>query len=42
MAVSKALLRVLAVVACIQVIVSVDSDGPGGNQGGFSLDQLIQ
>ncbi|CAO1361197.1 unnamed protein product [Diamesa hyperborea] len=42
MAVSKALLGVLAVLACIQVIVAVDNDGPEGNQGGFSLDQLIQ
>lgn len=42
MAVSKALLGVLAVLACIQVSVAVDNDGPEGNQGGFSLDQLIQ
>lgn len=42
MAILRALLGMLAVIACIQVILSVDNDGPGGNQGGLSLDQLIQ
>lgn len=42
MAFLRALLGVLSVLACIQNIVSVDNDGPGGNHGGLSLDQLIQ
>ena len=42
MAVLRALLGVLAVLACVQVIVSANNDGPEGNHGGQSLDQLIQ
>lgn len=41
MAVLRALFVVLAVSACVQVIVSVDNHSPVGHQGGQNLNELI-